>query len=170
MQRIEILPTHKKAHNRKLKETIGAMGFFGPALLILIFVMLIPIVMVIYYSFFNNMIIDNTPFVGLKNYSRFFMDSDIWKMVRFTIIFTIGSIVTHLAIGLSLALSLNRGISSFVLSIFRAIFILPWVFTAAVSVFFLPFFFFFSRIFSFSFFPIFCSRGPLSFFFFLLLL
>ena len=53
-------------------------------------------------------------------------------MVRFTLVFTIGSIISHFVIGLSLALALNGGISKFALGIFRAIFILPWIFTAAV--------------------------------------
>jgi len=132
MQSLTIPTAKKKVFRKKFRETLGAMGFFGPGFFILVFVMLVPIGMVIYYSFFDNMIMENTPFVGFKNYQRFFNDSGLFKMVRFTIVFTIGSIISHFVIGLSLALALNRGIANFALGIFRAIFILPWIFTAAV--------------------------------------
>lgn len=132
MQNTENLYQRNSEINKKLSATIGAFGFVGPATMVLVFVMLIPIVMVIYFSFFENMVVEDTPFVGLQNYADFLGDSDLLKMVRFTIIFTIGSIITHLVIGLSLAISLNRDIHPIILGIFRAVFILPWVFTAAV--------------------------------------
>ena len=132
MQNSTIPLTKGKVLPKKWRDTLGAMGFFGPAFFALVFIMLVPIVMVIYYSFFDNMVMDDTPFVGLKNYERFINDKGLFKMVRFTVVFTIGSIISHFVIGLSLALALNRGISNFALRVFRVIFILPWIFTAAV--------------------------------------
>lgn len=123
----------KKSLRRKsLRNHLQAYGFTGPAMLVLLFVMLVPIIMVIYYSFFQNMVVDNTPFVGLKNYVKFFNDGDLMKMVRFTVIFTVGSVILHLVIGLALAVNLNKDINRVAMGIFRAIFILPWIFTAAV--------------------------------------
>jgi len=115
-----------------LKNNLEAFTFTGPATIILVLVMALPIIMVVYYSFFQNMVMDNTPFVGFENYKYFFTDPDIFKMVRFTVFFTVGSVVLHLIIGLFLAVKLNKNINSIALSIFRAIFILPWIFTAAV--------------------------------------
>ncbi len=115
-----------------LKNNLEAFTFTGPAAIVLFMVMALPIVMVVYYSFFQNMIMDNTPFSGLRNYSYFLSDPDILKMVRFTILFTVGSVCSHLVIGLFLATKLNADINSIALGILRAIFILPWIFTAAV--------------------------------------
>lgn len=121
--------SRKKGIRRKTRE---AWSFIGPAAMVLLLVMLIPIIMVIYYSFFQNMIMEDSPFVGFKNYLSFFKDPDIAKMVRFTLIFTVGSVTLHQLIGLFLAVKLNGNINKIVLSVFRAIFILPWIFTAAV--------------------------------------
>lgn len=127
---MNIIKSIKK--NKELRNIWEASIFVGPAGLILLFVMLVPIGMVIYYSFFQNMVVDDTPFTGLTNYAKFFKDKDLFKMVRFTFIFTIGSVVTHLVIGLFLAMKLNTDINPVLLGLFRAIFILPWIFTAAV--------------------------------------
>ncbi len=117
---------------KKLRTVLEPFGFTGPAAIILLFVMLLPILMVVYYSFFDNMVIENTPFVGMKNFVNFFKDPDIMKMVVFTIVFTAGSVSLHLIIGLFLAVKLNTNINKVALGIFRAVFILPWIFTAAV--------------------------------------
>jgi multiple sugar transport system permease protein len=119
-------------HNKTLRNNLEAYTFTGPAALVLLFVMALPIIMVLYYSFFDNMVVDNTPFSGLKNYIRFLKDPDLMKMVRFTVVFTVGSVFLHLVIGLFLATKLNADINPFLLGILRAIFILPWIFTAAV--------------------------------------
>lgn len=118
--------------NKSLRNNLEAYSFTGPAALILLFVMALPIIMVIYYSFFQNMVVDDTPFTGLKNYMRFLSDSDLMKMVRFTVIFTVGSVFLHLVLGLFLATKLNAAINPIAMGILRAIFILPWIFTAAV--------------------------------------
>lgn len=127
---MEMIQRLKK--NKGIKQLMEASLFIGPAAVVLLFVMLTPIVMVIYYSFFDNMVMDNTPFVGLRNYTKFFKDSDLMKMVRFTGVFTVGSVVMHLVIGLFLAMKLNTEINPRILGLFRAVFILPWIFTAAV--------------------------------------
>lgn len=122
----------KLKKNKELRTFTEASMFIGPAAIVLLCVMLVPIIMVIYYSFYDNMVMVDTPFVGVKNFMRFFKDSDLMKMVRFTFVFTIGSVIMHLVIGLFFAMKLNTNIHPVVLGIFRAIFILPWIFTAAV--------------------------------------
>lgn len=122
----------KLKKNKELRTFTEASMFIGPAAIVLLCVMLVPIIMVIYYSFYDNMVMVDTPFVGVKNFIRFFKDSDLMKMVRFTFVFTIGSVIMHLVIGLFFAMKLNTNIHPVVLGIFRAIFILPWIFTAAV--------------------------------------
>lgn len=119
-------------NNKSLRNNFEAFTFTGPAATVLLFVMALPIIMVIYYSFFQNMVVDDTPFTGLKNYVRFISDSDILKMVRFTVVFTVGSVFLHLVLGLFLATKLNASINPIAMGILRAIFILPWIFTAAV--------------------------------------
>jgi multiple sugar transport system permease protein len=107
--------------------------FVGPAAILLFIILLVPVVKVIQYSFFENRFFDkNSPFVGLANYKAVFADDRIGKMALFTVLFTIGSVFLHLLIGILLAVGVNSKVNTTWTTVFRVVFILPWVFTAAV--------------------------------------
>ena len=107
--------------------------FVGPGVLILVLLMLVPIGKVIYDSLHaGSLFSPSSNYIGLENYHdvtgrRVFND-----VIYNSVLFTVASLVAHFVIGMALALALNRRISSVVLSFFRSIFILPWIFTAAV--------------------------------------
>ena len=70
--------------------------------------MVIPMVTVINYSFFDNVIMKKSPnFVGLSNYKEILSDNTFWISFYNTIYFTAASIFFHLIIGLTFALLLN---------------------------------------------------------------
>lgn len=96
--------------------------------------LVIPIAMVIGYSFYNNVIIEKNPvFVGFQNYNTVLTDKNFWIAVRHTLFFVIVSMIAHMVIGMIFALVLNtRYLSNFTKGIFRVIFALPWMFTASV--------------------------------------
>jgi multiple sugar transport system permease protein len=107
--------------------------FVGPALAILALLMLLPILRVIYNSFFDNWLPMKAPqWVGLKNYAELLTDPVFYLSVKNTIVFTATSVVFHLGAGLALAVLLNQPIHPIALGFFRAALILPWIFTAAV--------------------------------------
>ncbi len=117
----------------KVKKQLTPWLFVGPAALILLVVLFVPIVNVIRYSFLSNMIMPGEhEFVWFDNYIHVLQDADFMKMIYFTIVFTLGSVLLHITFGVLLAVALNTKINKFALTFFRILFILPWVFTAAV--------------------------------------
>lgn len=109
-------------------------GFILPTALLLIVLMIIPIVMVVGYSFFDNVILKKNPsLVGLENYVEVLTNNVFAIALRNTLFFVITSVVAHLLIGLAFALMLNtKLLSNFSKAVFRVIFILPWLFTVAI--------------------------------------
>ncbi|MHC1770435.1 MAG: carbohydrate ABC transporter permease [Flexilinea sp.] len=108
--------------------------YLSPTILLMIILMLVPIVIVIGYSFFDNVIMNKNPiFVGIENYIEILKDKNFHQTVLNTIFFTVSSVIFHMLIGLTFATLLNtKLLHNTTKSIFRVIYILPWVFTAAI--------------------------------------
>jgi len=107
--------------------------FLTPAMLVLVCLMLYPIIQVIIFSFFDNVITNPNPkFVGLSNYKEVLSDDVFHSSVFHTVHFTVFSVIFHMVIGMSFALLLNAKINSTVRPLFRLIMILPWLFTPTV--------------------------------------
>jgi multiple sugar transport system permease protein len=109
-------------------------GYVAPTSALLIVLMLVPIVMVIGYSFLDNVILNKNPeVVGFDNYVEVLSDSVFHTAIANTFIFVTASVAAHLVIGLAFAMMLNSTlIGPRIISLFRGIFILPWLFTAAI--------------------------------------
>jgi multiple sugar transport system permease protein len=96
---------------------------------------LIPIATVFTYSLLDNVIItrDAPTFVGISNYIDIISSSHFRQALQNTLVFAIASVVAHFILGLSFALLLNTNlIGANAKALFRAIYILPWVFTASI--------------------------------------
>jgi multiple sugar transport system permease protein len=109
-------------------------AYLSPTLLLLAVLSLIPIVTVFYYSLMNNVIMEKNPVVvGIANYIDILTDKVFQQAFLNTMYFTVMSVVFHLILGLGFALMLNsKLLGSTSKAIFRVIYVLPWVFTAAV--------------------------------------
>lgn len=109
-------------------------AFIAPTALLMLGLMLVPIVIVISYSFMDNVILNKHPeFLGFANYIEIITDPAFVTAIRNTLFFVIVSVAAHLVLGLVFALLLNsRLLGRWVSAIFRGIFILPWLFTAAI--------------------------------------
>ncbi|MEZ7826752.1 MAG: sugar ABC transporter permease, partial [Aquiluna sp.] len=94
----------------------------------------IPIAIVIGYSTLDNVIMTpESKFVGLSNYFTILTDGTFYVAARNSFVFTVGSVGAHFVLGITFASLLNsRLLPGFVKTIFRAIFILPWLFTVAI--------------------------------------
>jgi multiple sugar transport system permease protein len=101
---------------------------------LLVVLSLIPIAMVFYYSLMSNVIMEKNPvFVGISNYVEIISDSVFRQALANTLYLTIMSVIVHLIIGLTFAMLLNtKLIHPVTRSVFRVIYILPWVFTASI--------------------------------------
>lgn len=108
--------------------------YLTPTLILMIIFMVVPICMVIGYSFVDKAVVSKHPvFVGLENYKELFSDSGYWNSVSNTIIFVVVSVVAHLVLGMLFAILLNsKYFSTRTKTIARVIYILPWIFTASV--------------------------------------
>lgn len=96
--------------------------------------MVVPIVLVIGYSVFHGSITTtDATFAGITNYLSLFANPDFWNAALNTLVFTVSSVAAHLLIGLAFSMMLNsRLLGSAPRAIFRVIYILPWLFTAAI--------------------------------------
>ena len=116
------------------KKKIEPYIYLLPTVILLVILLVIPIIMVVRYSFYDNVIVNKNPvFVGLQNYKTVLTDSDFKVAISNTLFFVIVSIAAHLFIGMIFALVLNtRYLGYKVKGIFRVIYALPWMFTASV--------------------------------------
>jgi multiple sugar transport system permease protein len=116
------------------KKAVTPYSYLTPTLILIGVLSLLPIAMVIRYSFFDNVVMTRNPvFVGFANYVTILTDPVFQEAMVNTLIFTIGSLIAHLVLGLAFAMLLNTTLLGHTTkAIFRGIYILPWVFTATI--------------------------------------
>src|SRR5919107_2225271 len=109
-------------------------GYLSPTVLLIVVLMVVPIIMVIGYSFRDNVIVqEDSEFAGLANYAKVLSDPDFLAALKNTAVFITVSMVAHLILGLAFAMMLNTKLLSGVTkALFRIVYILPWLFTIAV--------------------------------------
>ena len=109
-------------------------GYLSPTAILIVVLMVIPIVMVISYSFRDNVIVqENSVFAGFANYTKVLTDPDFLTAIKNTAVFISVSTAAHLVLGLAFAMMLNTPLLGGVTkAIFRIVYILPWLFTIAV--------------------------------------
>ncbi len=118
----------------KGKKFITPYLYLLPTIILMCILLIVPIVMVIGYSFYDNVIINKNPvFVGLENYSKVLSDPVFFVAIKNTLFFVLISIIAHFLIGMLFAMLLNtRYLGVMTKGIFRVIYALPWMFTASV--------------------------------------
>lgn len=127
----------KKEKNKGyVKRQLTPYAYLFPTIILLFILLLIPIIMVVCYSLYDNVIVNKNPvFVGLENYKTVLTDPNFHVAIRNTLFFVVVSIVAHMLIGMIFALVLNtRYLGRRTKGIFRVIYALPWMFTASVIV------------------------------------
>ncbi|MCZ8513190.1 sugar ABC transporter permease [Paenibacillus filicis] len=98
--------------------------FVFPALLIYMYVLPVPILKSIYYSFFEWNLVGSKLFIGFKNYSDLFGHDDVFLLsLKNTLIFSLGCIVLQLPLAFLLANLLNGRIRA--AHFFRNVYFFP---------------------------------------------
>ncbi len=120
--------------NQQFKRKLEPYAFLTPTAVIIIVLLVIPIAMVVSYSFLSNaVVVKNPEFVGVDNYVTVLKDSEFWSAIKNTIIFVSISVIGHISIGMGLALLINSDyFDSTTKTVARVIYFLPWIFTASV--------------------------------------
>lgn len=107
----------------------GALGFAWaltiPAFLLVLAVTVMPVARAFELSLHTTEFLNTGEFVGFENYVKFFTDPSGAASIGRTILFTIGSLVLTMPIGVGLALLLNRRFKW--RTLVRTLLILPWV-------------------------------------------
>jgi multiple sugar transport system permease protein len=105
-----------------------------PALLVLAAVLFYPIALAIYSSFFDigMMNLGKQTFIGLDNYLTMVRTPAFWASARVTLIYTAGVVIGAYAIGLGVAMLLNKPFRG--RTIARTMIIIPWAIPNVVTV------------------------------------
>ena len=115
------------------RTTLIGYAFVAPALIYLLCTSIYPILDIAGMSV-SDVNGGVRTFVGLRQYDAAVRDTELWSSVRTTAIFTVSSVLLHLAVGLTIALLLNEAwFSTGLRNLCRGLLILPWVFSSAAA-------------------------------------
>jgi len=113
-------------------------AFFGyvlllPASVLIVILVGVPFLRALWLSFHKKLLgAEDAPWIGLGNYSALLSDPTFWQAVKNTFVFTSGSIVCKLILGLSIGLVLNETLP--LRGLWRSIVMLPYAMPTLVSV------------------------------------
>lgn len=116
--------------NNMFKNKTAIMVFLLPALILFTAILLIPIIMMVYYSFCDYVNMKPPVFVGLKNYIELFKEDEVLRIsLKNSLFFMLFSAVTQQIAGLFLAVILsNLRVGK---NFFKNIYYLPCVLSSA---------------------------------------
>lgn len=114
----------RRPRNRAARaETLWAWAFMGPTILGLLFFMVGPMLVAVYISFTEWSLLGSPKWLGLSNFSQLFRDPLFWTAWRNTIVYTGISVPVSMALGLGIAVLLNRKLPG--MAVFRVLFFVP---------------------------------------------
>ncbi|MFG2040796.1 carbohydrate ABC transporter permease [Dactylosporangium sp. NPDC048998] len=87
------------------KERLQAMGFLGPALVLVCLGLVYPLIRTVYLSFFNA---EGDTFIGVDNYSWIFTNDDTLLMLRNTLLWVVCVPLLSTAFGLTYAVLVDK--------------------------------------------------------------
>ena len=124
----------RSARADRVGRALVPYAYLLPTLVLLVVLMVVPIVMVIGYSLRDGAITARTShFIGLHNYIEILTGADFRNALSNTFWFVSVSVVAHMLIGLGFAMLLNsESVSRITKTIFRTLFVLPWLLTIAI--------------------------------------
>ena len=104
--------------------------YIGPAVIMMVALIIYPMCYGLYLSFFNTNLVNKWNFVGLKYYEQAVTQPDFYRSVLLTFWFMILVVAGHFVIGFILANLLNKEFRG--RTVYRVIFMLPWLFPESV--------------------------------------
>lgn len=119
------------------RQSISGMLLYAPAILIILAVVIYPMVYALQMSFTNyRPTLSKISIVGFKNYLDLFKDNKFWQSLGRSLVFTFGSLIPQIALGLMMASLLNHPMLKWKM-LFRGLAITPWLIpTVAVAMIF----------------------------------
>ena len=127
------VPSTRLALWRRLREgeDLYGLAFLGPLTIGLLVFSYGPVLAAFYLSLTKGSYLVTPKWVGLANYSHALSDPVVWRALRNTAYYVVGTVPTGIVLGLALALAMNQQLHGIVF--YRAIFFLPTI-TSSVAV------------------------------------
>lgn len=114
-----------------LRSQLTPYLFIAPNMALFCVFVFFPLLYALYVSLREWSLIDTPRYVGLENYARLATDPLFWHSLRNTIVYSVATVPTSLAIGLLLALALNRHLLA--RTFLRSIYFLPVVISSVAT-------------------------------------
>jgi multiple sugar transport system permease protein len=128
------LTTPSRPHRSARRFDVNKMtmlALVAPSVLLLLLINAYPFFSAASESVHNGSLISSGSFVGLDNYRAVLTSPSFWQATEFTLIFTVVGVFGSWAVGLALALLLQRNFPG--RSVFKVLLLLPWVVPIVVS-------------------------------------
>lgn len=106
-------------------------AFIAPNLALFAVFVFFPLFYALYISLHEWSLLDEPSYVGARNYQRIVTDGLFWQSLKNTLYYSFGTVPTSLALGLALAVGLNR--QMFGRTLLRSIYFLPVVVSSVVT-------------------------------------
>ncbi|MBB4145748.1 carbohydrate ABC transporter permease [Rhizobium rhizoryzae] len=105
--------------------------FIAPNLILFSVFIFFPLLYAAFISVHEWSLIDEPLYVGAENYTRLLTDYQFWQAMKNTVIYSVATVPTSLAIGLMLAIGLNRDL--FARTLLRSVYFLPVVVSSVAT-------------------------------------
>jgi trehalose/maltose transport system permease protein len=104
-----------------------------PTILIVLLVAVYPLLRTVYFSLTdaNTLSLEETKFIGLKNYADLIANPDWWNSVKNTVVFSVLSVAIEVLLGLLIALIINSQFRG--RGLVRTAILIPWAIPTVVS-------------------------------------
>lgn len=116
---------------KKKNDTLRAVIFLAPALILIFCFTIIPIIEAVYTSFHSTRYAVVGDFVGFDNYISVMTENDGWKNIINSIQYVVLSLLLALPIGVAIGSLLNRKIKG--IAILRTLIVIPWILSQTVT-------------------------------------
>ncbi len=115
----------------RLRRRLIPYTFIAPNILLFTTFSFLPLLYAVYISFHDWSLIGDPEWLGLHNYTRLARDPLFWRALGNTIAYAAATVPTSMAIGLGLAIALNRRLPG--RALIRSIYFLPLVVSAVAT-------------------------------------
>lgn len=130
-----VVPRSRQLSRRwRVSDTQFSLLLLAPAVLLLAFTVLYPLLRGIYLSFHSYSLVNSyagIQFVGWQNYQTLLSDPSYRSVWATTFVFVIASVAGQFIVGFLAALALNQNIKQ--RNLFRALLLMPWIVPTVVA-------------------------------------
>jgi multiple sugar transport system permease protein len=84
--------------------------FIAPNMVVFTVFLFVPMLLAVYMSFNEWSLIESPTFIGLGNYVQMVQDPQFWQALGNTLLYTAGTVPANIALGLLVAIALNRAL------------------------------------------------------------